>query len=228
MTAERARQRIVLIEDDPDIARLLRLELHDAGFELEAHARGAAGLTAVRENPPDLVVLDLGLPDMDGAEIARRIRRTDALPIIVLTAVDEVERKVALLGDGADDYVAKPFHVEELVARIQVQLRKRHAGEIRELGDLVVDVLQRRVRWREREVALSPREFALLMLFTSQPGRVYRREEIARQVWSGGESPSSNAVDVHVGNLRGKLRAAGAHGLIRTVRGVGYAIKSSE
>lgn len=224
---EHARKRIVLIEDDPDIARLLRLELDEAGFDLEAFERGATGLTAVREHPPDLVVLDLGLPDMDGAEIARRIRRTEALPIIVLTARDEVESKVALLGDGADDYVPKPFHVEELVVRIQVQLRKRHVGEVRQVGALTVDVLQRQVRWHEREVSLSPREFSLVMLLTSHPGRVFGREEIERQVWSETPNPSSNVVDVHVANLRGKLRSAGAHGLIRTVRGVGYAIKAS-
>lgn len=220
-------KRIVLIEDDADITRLLRLELEDAGFAFDAFERGATGLTAIREDPPDLVILDLGLPDMDGAEIARRIRRTDELPIVVLTAADTVDRKVALLGDGADDYVAKPFDVSELLARIRVQLRKRSAGEVRRVGDLTVDVLAREVHWREQEVSLSPREFAVLMLLTQQPGRVYARDEIGRAVWGADGNPSSNVVDVHVANLRGKLRDAGAHGTIRTVRGVGYAVKSS-
>lgn len=219
--------RVVLIEDDADIARLLELEMREAGFEFEAFERGATGLSAVRENPPDLLILDLALPDLDGAEIARRIRSNSDLPIIVLTASDTVDRKVALLGDGADDYVAKPFHVQELLARVRVHLRRRGGHDQRRVGDLTLDVVRREVTWREQEVHLSPREFEVLLLLTQHPGRVYRREEIERAVWNTEGNPSSNVVDVHVANLRGKLRDVGARGLIRTVRGVGYAVKST-
>ncbi|MDZ7800962.1 MAG: response regulator transcription factor [Trueperaceae bacterium] len=220
------RPRLLLIEDDADIARLLALELAEAGFELEHHDRGTHGLTALRERRPDLVILDLGLPDMDGAEIARRIRRTDTVPILVLTAADELGRKVRLLEDGADDYLVKPFQVEELIARIRVQLRSRGADTVVRFGALTIDRMAREVRHEETEVLLSPREFDLLVLLVTQPGRVFARQEIERRVWGDREGPTSNSVDVHVANLRSKLRDAGAPGLIRTVRGVGYAVKS--
>ena len=221
-----ARPRVLVIEDDPDIGRLLRLELDEAGFEVEHHDRGTTGLIALRERAPDLVVLDLGLPDLQGDEIARRIRRTDSVPIIVLTATDALGSKLRLLEDGADDYLVKPFHVEELVARIRVQLRPRGDAATLRLGDLSVDRMAREVRYAGQEVVLSPREFELLALLVAQPGRVFTREEIERRVWGERSVPASNSVDVHVGHLRGKLRDAGAHGLIRTVRGVGYAVKS--
>jgi DNA-binding response OmpR family regulator len=226
--AAAARPRVLVIEDDADIGRLLRLELGEAGFEVEVHDRGTSGLTALRERTPDVVVLDLGLPDLSGAEIARRIRRTETVPIVVLTAADELGSKVRLLEDGADDYLVKPFHVEELVARIRVQLRSRGGEAVLRVGALTVDRMGREVLHGGHEVAVSPREFDLLALLAAQPGRVFAREEIERRLWGDGDGPSSNSVDVHVANLRGKLRDAGAHGLIRTVRGVGYAIKSVE
>jgi DNA-binding response OmpR family regulator len=222
--AATSRPRVLVIEDDPDIARLLELELGEAGFAVEHHGFGAAGLTALRERLPDVVVLDLGLPDLDGAEVARRIRRTEAVPIVVLTAADELGSKLRLLEDGADDYLVKPFHVEELIARLRVQLRSRADEAVLRVGELRVDRMAREVRLAEREVPLSPREFELLALLAAQPGRVFARAEIERRVW-GEEPPASNSVDVHVAHLRGKLRAAGAPGLIRTVRGVGYAVK---
>lgn len=222
------RPRILVIEDDADIGRLLRLELGEAGFEVEHHERGTTGLASLRERTPDLVVLDLGLPDMDGAEIARRIRRTESVPIVVLTAADAVGSKVRLLEDGADDYVVKPFHVEELVARIRARLRSQGGDAVLRVGELSIDRMSREVRVGECEATLSPREFDLLVLLASQPGRVFSREEFEVRVWNGQDAPSSNTVDVHMANLRGKLRDAGGAGLIRTVRGVGYAIKPIE
>lgn len=215
---------ITIIEDDADIARLLQMELEEAEFEVTAYDSGVQGLMAVRERPPDLVILDLGLPDLNGAEIARRIRHTGDIPILILTAADEVQTKVDLLNAGADDYLAKPFHMEELVARVNVQLRKRSQGTVHEVGDLRVDVLGRQAFLGDDELRLSPREFELLVHLVSQPGRVFSREEIEENLWSEGV-PSSNVVDVHVANIRGKLRDAGGFGLIRTVRGVGYAFK---
>ena len=218
-------QRIVIVEDDADIARLLSLELGEAGFEVHAFDNGMRGLTGIRELQPDLIVLDLGLPDLSGAEIARRVRRHDVIPILILTAADDVATKVELLNAGADDYLVKPFHVEELLARVNVQLRKQRVGAPKQVGDLTLDPVRRQAWWEGSEVRLSPREFALLAFLAGQPGRVYGRAEIERNVWGEDLPPTSNVVDVHVANIRGKLRDAGGFGVIRTVRGVGYALK---
>jgi DNA-binding response OmpR family regulator len=216
---------VLIVEDDLDISRLLTLELEEAGYRVSAHATGMRGLAAIREERPDLVILDLGLPDISGAEIARRVRHTEATPIIILTAADDVESKVEMLTAGADDYLAKPFHVEELLARIGVQLRKHGVGSPRTIGDLTIDGVRRQVFWAGAEVRVSPREFELLQFLATHPGRVYSRQEIEQNVWGEDLPPTSNVVDVHIANIRGKLRDAGGYGVIRTVRGVGYAIK---
>jgi DNA-binding response OmpR family regulator len=217
---------IVVIEDDADIARLLELELTDAGYEVHVHPNAVRGLTAVRELDPDLVVLDLGLPDFDGSEIAGRIRRTGSTPILVLTARDAVASKVELFELGVDDYLVKPFHIAELLVRIAALLRRHLLGADAQIGDLRLDPLRRQVWWGEQEVRLSRREFELLALLANQPGRVYGREEIERSLWAGDPAPTSNAVDVHIANLRNKLREVGGFGVIRTVRGVGYALRA--
>lgn len=219
-------KRIVVVEDDADIRQLLEAELTDAGFEVEAYPTGIQGLSAIREEEPDLVILDLGLPDVSGQEIARRIRRTSEFPIIILTAADEIGTKVEMLNSGADDYLAKPFHSEELLARINVQLRKRSVGNVRQIGSLHIDTARLQVLWDDTEVKLSRREYDLLVYLAGQPGRVYSRKEIEINVWGGDLPPSSNVVDVHIGNIRSKLRDAGGFGLIRTVRGVGYSLKA--
>ncbi len=216
---------ILLVEDDHDIGRLLTLELSDADFSVIHCDNGMSGLLAAREQEPELIVLDLGLPDMNGAEIARRIRKTSETPIIILTAADDVETKVSMLNAGADDYLAKPFHAEELIARINVQLRRRYSSAVQKVGDMLLDSARRQVFWDEQELRLSPREFELVSLLCGQPGRVYSREEIERNVWGDDLPPSSNVVDVHIANIRSKLRDAGGFGIIRTVRGIGYAVK---
>ena len=226
--AEAAKERskkIVVVEDDLDISNLLQLELTDAGFSVEAFATGMRGLAAVREQSPDLVILDLGLPDLSGAEIARRIRQTGDTPIIILTAADDVGTKVEMLNAGADDYLAKPFHAEELVARVGVQLRKRSGQAARKVGSLSIDAVRRQVLWEDEEVRLSPREFDLIAYLSSQPGRVYSRQEIELSVWGEQLPAASNVVDVHIANIRSKLRDVGGFGVIRTVRGIGYAVK---
>ncbi len=216
---------VLIVEDDVDISRLLHLELEEAGYRVSSFDTGMRGLAAIREERPDLVILDLGLPDLSGAEIARRVRSTESTPIIILTAADDVDTKVTLLNAGADDYLAKPFYVEELLARVGVQLRKQGGDASIRIGDLAIDATRRQVFWSEEEVRLSPREFELLQYLASQPGRVYSRREIEQSVWGGDLPPTSNVVDVHVANIRSKLREAGGYGVIRTVRGVGYAIK---
>lgn len=219
------KKHILIVEDDLDISRLLKLELEEHGFEVTHCDTGMRGLSAIRELTPDLVILDLGLPDMDGAEIARRVRKTMDIPIIILTAKDDVNTKVDMLNAGADDYLAKPFHADELIARINVQLRRRSHGSVQRIGEMVIDLARRQVYWDNAEVRLSPREFDLLNYLCSQPGRVYSREEIEKNVWGEDLPPSSNVVDVHIANIRSKLREAGGYGMIRTVRGIGYAIK---
>ena len=221
-----ANKRILIVEDDVDILRLLSRELTDAGFEVLAYDSGMRGLSAVREEEPDLVILDLGLPDLSGQEIARRVRRTGDTPILILTAADEVGTKVEMLNAGADDYLAKPFHVQELLARVNVQLRKRTLGAAQKIGEMTIDPVRRQVLWAEDEVKLSPREYELLAYLAGQPGRVYSRKEIETNVWGEDLPPSSNVVDVHIANIRSKLREAGGFGVIRTVRGIGYALKS--
>jgi len=219
-------KRILIVEDDLDILRLLTRELEDAGFEVMAFDSGMRGLSAVRESEPDLVILDLGLPDLTGQEIARRVRHTGDTPIIILTAADEVGTKVEMLNAGADDYLAKLFHVEELLARVNVQLRKRTLGSAQKIGELTIDPVRRQVFWAEDEIRFSPREYELITYLAGQPGRVYSRKEIENNVWGEDLPPSSNVVDVHIANIRGKLRDAGGYGVIRTIRGVGYALKS--
>ena len=217
---------ILIVEDDADISKLLSLELEEAGFRVTACETGMRGLAAVRESNPDLIVLDLGLPDVSGAEIARRVRKTSTTPIVILTASDDVTTKVDMLDAGADDYLAKPFHAEELLARIRVQLRHQNAGSEQLVGDMTIDTQHRQLYWETQQVHLSPREFDLLVYLCGAPGRVYTRQEIEQNVWGEELPPSSNVVDVHIANIRAKLRDVGGYGLIRTVRGIGYAIKS--
>ncbi|MGQ9511356.1 MAG: response regulator transcription factor [Thermaceae bacterium] len=221
-------KRILLIEDDPGIAELLRLELGEAGFSVEWAENGMRGLIQLREKKPDLIILDLGLPDLDGAEVARRIRATSDIPILVLTAQDAVDRKVSLLLEGADDYIVKPFHPKELLARIQVQLRNKEGSEVLSVGGLELYPKKRLVQFEGRTIRLSPKEFDLLHLLLSRPGRVFSRQEIEERLWGRPLEKDSNLVDVHVANLRTKLREAGAYGYLRTVRGVGYAIRPRE
>lgn len=216
---------ILLIEDDPEIAKLLQAELSEAGYSVSWAPSGMEGLVRLREETPQLVILDLGLPDLDGAEIARRVKQHDDLPIIVLTATDAVERKVELLLGGADDYVTKPFHPAELLARVQVQLRKGKGGEIRRIGELEINTDTRRVRHKGVEAQLSPKEYALIELLSSRPGRVFSRSEIEQRIWGHQLDSGSNVVDVHIANLRSKLRQVEAFGYLRTVRGVGYALR---
>ena len=225
MAVQTDSKKVLLIEDDPEIARLLQAELGEAGYLVEWASSGMEGLVRLREEPPQLIILDLGLPDIDGAEIARRVKQHGDLPIIVLTATDAVERKVQLLLGGADDYLTKPFHPAELLARIQVQLRRGEGGGVRRVGELELDTETRRLRHGGVEIQLSPKEFALMELLSSRPGRVFSRDEIERHVWGQPLESGSNVVDVHVANLRAKLRDVGAYGYLRTVRGVGYALR---
>lgn len=218
------KQRILVVEDDLDIANVLRMDLEDAGFEVHHADAAMTGLIKAREQNPDLILLDLGLPDFDGGDVVQRLRKNSSVPIVVLTARDTVDEKVRLLGLGADDYIIKPFHPEELLARVKVQLRQR-GSEALTLGDLELDPQKRLARYKEDELRLSPKEFEILALLIRQPGRVYSRQEIGQEIWQGRLPEGSNVVDVHMANLRAKLRDMELYGLLRTVRGLGFALR---
>ncbi len=217
--------RILLVEDEPRIVRLLERGLGAHGHQLETASDGTDGLEMADDGGIDLVILDIGLPGMDGQEVLRRLRaRRPELPVLMLTARDDVPSTVQTLDAGADDYLTKPFALEELMARIRALSRRRDQGQaaVIEVGDTRLDLLARRA-WRgEREIELAAREFALLEYFMRHPGQVLTRSQILEAVWEYGYDPGSNVVDVYVGYLRRKLRDKAGRDPISTVRGTGY------
>jgi DNA-binding response OmpR family regulator len=221
-------QRILIIEDETEIAGYLRRGLTLEGFIVEIANDGNAGLAAARENPPDLVVLDLMLPGLDGLEVARRLRAASEVPIIILTARDAVPDRVAGLESGADDYLVKPFAFEELLARIRVQLRRRQSAQqsdVLRYNNLVIDTAAREVRIGDRRVDLTAKEYELLEQFMRHPQQVLTREVIYDRVWGYDFGGESNIIEVYVRYLRQKLEAGGESRLIQTVRGVGYILR---
>ncbi len=215
--------RILTIEDDPDIAHLLRLDLTGAGYQVLHADTGTVALTLARYERPALILLDLGLPDVDGGTVLKRLRRICSVPIIVLTARDDVREKVRLMELGANDYVTKPFHLSELLARIQVQLRAQK-GHVLTAGRLVLDPQRHQVRHGETELRLSPTEFRILKVLMQQPGRVVSHKDLVEQVWEGQLSEDSTVLVAHMSNLRAKLRHVNGYSMLRTVHGVGYSI----
>lgn len=217
--------RLLLVEDDDAIADPLIEGLGREGFDVD---RVGTGTAALRAPAADLVLLDLGLPDLDGREVCRRLRTVSRTPIIVVTARDDEIDQVMLLELGADDYVVKPFRFRELVARIRAVLRRAElpAGDPGEraarVGELIVDRRRRRAWLGERELTLTPKEFDLLALLAGQPGAVCTREEILAEVWDPNWWGPTKTLDVHIGALRRKL---GDPRWISTVRGVGYRLE---
>jgi DNA-binding response OmpR family regulator len=221
-------QRILIIEDEAEIAGYLRRGLTLEGFTIDIAADGQAGLDLARENPPDLVVLDLMLPGIDGLEVARRLRAASDVPIIILTARDAVPDRVAGLESGADDYLVKPFAFEELLARVRVQLRRQQSAQqpgVLRYANLTMDTSAREVRMGERRVELTTREYELLELFMRHPQQVLTREVIYDRVWGYDFGGESNIIEVYVRYLRQKLEANNEPRLIHTVRGVGYILR---
>jgi two-component system OmpR family response regulator/two-component system response regulator QseB len=213
--------RVLVVEDDPLLGDGIQAGLVQAGFAVDWVRDGVAADAALRAGTPDAVVLDLGLPRLDGLEVLRRARAAgNKTPILILTARDAVENRIRGLDSGADDYVVKPFDLQELAARLRALIR-RAAGEaspLLRMGELELDPAARQARFRGGPVELAAREFALLHALMLSAGRVLTREQLAERLYAWGEEVESNAIDVHVHHLRRKL----APELIRTVRGVGY------
>jgi two-component system response regulator QseB len=215
--------RILLVEDDESLGEGLRTALRRAAYAVDWLRDGASALAAIRDGGFDLVVLDLGLPHVDGIEVIRQARRAGAdVPILVLSARERSRDRTLGLDAGADDYLGKPFDVQELLARVRAQLRRSvgRATPLLRVGALELDPVLLAVRWRGRSVDLPRREFALLRLLMEQRGRPITRESAQQRLYGWDEDVASNALDVHVHALRRKLDPA----LIRTLRGVGYAL----
>jgi DNA-binding response OmpR family regulator len=211
--------RVLVVEDDPGIARALVAGLTRAGYRAQDVATGAAALCA--DPAPDVVLLDLGLPDLDGVEVCRRLRRRSDVVIIVVTSRGEEADRVTALDEGADDYLVKPFGLAELLARIRAVLRRTRLpdpGPLRH-GPLTVDPRTRKVTVGRREVALTPKEFDILECLATDPGRVLTRLEILERAWDAHWYGPTKVLDVHVAALRRKL---GVPGLVETVYGRGF------
>ncbi len=223
-------ERILIIEDDEEILRVLKRVLTYEGYNVDTALTGKAGLVLAQEQRPDLVVLDWMLPKMDGLEVCRRLQRLGNQPILMLTAKDTTQDRVQGLDAGADDYVVKPFEIEELLARIRALLRRTAADRVKvlEFEDLSLDSSTRKATRGDREIDLTAKEYDLLELFMRHPNQVMTREVIFDQVWDYDFGGESNVLDVYIRYIRQKLEEDGNPRLIFTVRGVGYVMRASE
>lgn len=228
-------QRILAVDDDPAILRALERGLLLEGFRVDTAASGRRALTLIGTTPPDAVVLDVSMPGLSGIEVCAALRRDGSqIPILMLSALDEVDDRVAGLAAGADDYVVKPFALPELVLRLRALLRRSSAasapppgdGERLRVGALTVDPGARRVVMAGREVELTRREFDLLESLVRNAGLVLSRSVLLERVWGYDFEVTDNAVDTFIGYLRRKLESAGEPRLIHTVRGVGFVVRA--
>lgn len=222
-----SKPRILIIEDEREISRFMELELGCEGYEVLVVPDGMQGLMAAREQAFDLIILDRMLPGMEGLEICRRLRKSSDVPIIILTARGEVLERVEGLDSGANDYLTKPFHLEELLARIRLQLRLYKAQQRDELSfeEIVLNIRSRTVLRQQQPIELSPREFDLLQYFLQHPRQVLTRSEILEKVWGWDYDGQDNVLDVYMHTLREKLERRDAPRLLHTVRGVGFVLK---
>ncbi len=219
---------ILLVEDEVKLARFVELELSSEGYTISVANDGIAGLTLARESSPELVILDWMLPGLSGLEICRRLRATgNKVPVILLTARDEVSDRVAGLDAGADDYVVKPFSIEELLARIRAHLRRTQEidADILQFEDLSLNRRTREVFRNKRAIELTAKEFDLLEYLLSHPRQVLTRDQILEKVWGYDFMGDSNIIEVYIRYLRLKLEENNEKRLVQTVRGVGYALR---
>ena len=217
--------RVLVVEDDAQILRVLRLELEHEGYIVETAADGLAGLEkALKE--PDLVILDVMLPKMDGLEVCSRVRAKSRVPIIMLTAKDRIADRVGGLDGGADDYLTKPFSIEELLARVRARLRERHPhSNVLEVKDLTMDRDRHEVSRAGQRLSLTAKEYALLEYLLLHRNKVHTRDELFNGVWGSDFLGDSNLIDVYIRYLRGKVDDGHDEKLISTVRGVGYTLR---
>lgn len=221
--------KILVVDDDKKITALLKRALIFEGYEVEAAEEGEEGLRIADDWQPDLVVLDILMPGMDGWEMCRRLRAVSDVPILMLTAKDDIADRVRGLDLGADDYLVKPFALEELLARVRSLLRRQkpEVTDVQKLvfADIAIDHSTREVRRGQRLIPLTYKEFELLVLFMEYPKQVLKRELIMERIWGLDFTGESNVLEVYVGMLRHKLEDAGEERLIHTVRGIGYMLK---
>ncbi len=220
--------RILVVDDEPAVRTSLQRTLVQAGYDVALASDGREALAAIGDGGPDAVVLDVMMPGLDGIEVTRRLRRMgDQTPLLLLTARQGVSDRVAGLDAGADDYLTKPFALEELLARVRALLR-RSAGDAPggfQIEDLTIDLVAHRATRGDRPLDLTRTEFSLLELLMRNPGRVLSRSMIYEQVWGFDFGPSSNSLDVYIGYLRRKTEAGGEPRLVQTVRGVGFVLR---
>lgn len=225
MTSSEAK--ILVIDDEPQIQKLLRVSLQAHGFEIDAASSGEEGILKTTMVRPDLIVLDLGLPDIPGMEVLHRIREWTQIPIVVLTAKDREEDKITALESGADDYVTKPFGMGELIARIRVALRHKAISQdepILDFGRLVIDLTGRTVELDGEKIKLTPTEYELLKILATNAGRVMTHKQLLQQVWGGHQyNTDSHYLRVYIGHLRKKIETDPARpNFIITESGIGY------
>ncbi|MBT3339029.1 MAG: response regulator transcription factor [Anaerolineae bacterium] len=222
-------ERILIIEDDPAILKLLQRGLAYEGYLVDTATDGRSGLLMARDNHPDLVVLDWMLPGMDGLEVCHRLRTGGEVPIVMLTAKDTIQDRVQGLDAGADDYLVKPFNLDELLARIRALLRRTQVKRIPilEFLDLKLDTGSRQASRVDRMISLTAKEYELLDLFMRHPRQVLTREVIFDRVWGYDFGGESNVLEVYIRYLRQKLEAGDELRLIHTVRGVGYVMRET-
>ncbi|MGZ4437687.1 MAG: response regulator transcription factor [Oryzihumus sp.] len=234
-TTEQQTQRILVVDDDRAVRESLRRSLEFNGYDVSLASDGAEALAAIAGAAPDALVIDVMMPRLDGIETTRALRSAgNDLPILVLTARDSVGDRVEGLDAGADDYLTKPFALEELLARLRALLRRAHTApgdefedEVLTFGDLTLNPATREVRRGDRPIELTRTEFTLLEMFLQRPRRVLDRSFILEEVWGYDFPTTANSLEVYVGYLRRKTEAAGEPRLLHTVRGVGYVLKES-
>ena len=220
--------RILLVEDDRSIAGFVEPELEHLGFSVRCAYDGHAGIEEAQAFGPALIILDIMLPGLDGVGVLKKLRQGGStVPVIMLTARDTTLDKVHSLDSGADDYLTKPFDIEELLARIRALLRRAEGDEILRVADLEINTSTREVRRADREIELTAREHELLEFMARNPRRVLSRDLLLSRVWDEELGLTTNLVDVYIGYLRKKVDVPGEERLIRTVRGAGYALKGA-
>lgn len=222
----KAGTRILVVEDDRSISRLLQLELEHRGLVVRTVFDGPSALPAIETFSPQAIVLDILLPGIDGERLLTEIRRRGIrTPVVMLTARDQLRDKIRNLDSGADDYLTKPFEVDELVARLRAIMRRTEQDDVLHVGDLMVDTNAHEVRRGQHRIELTAREFALLEFMARNARRVLPRELLLERVWDNAEEIDPNVLDVYIGYLRRKIELPGHPRLIHTVRGVGYALR---